>query len=70
MKLFNKKNKVNNLDEYQELQLLKIEHNGCWIAFWGLLIAICVQTVIYGFTNPGPVIGEWIVFMVLDLYMS
>ena len=27
-----------NLDERQELKLLKIEHNGCWIAFWGLLI--------------------------------
>ena len=25
-----------NLDERQELKLLKIEHNGCWIAFWGI----------------------------------
>ena len=25
-----------NLDELQELKLLKIEHNGCWLAFWGI----------------------------------
>lgn len=31
-----KKNK-SNLDERQELKLLKIEHNGCWFAFWGLV---------------------------------
>ena len=35
----------NNLDERQELKLLKIEHNGCWFAFWGLLIAIAIQLV-------------------------
>ena len=32
-----------NLDERQELKLLKIEHNGCWIAFWGLLIVMLIQ---------------------------
>ena len=34
------KNKKSNLDERQEQGLLKIEHNGCWLAFWGLLIAM------------------------------
>ena len=32
-----------NLDELQELKLLKIEHNGCWLAFWGLLAVILTQ---------------------------
>ena len=27
--------KENQLDEMQELKLLKIEHNGFWLAFWG-----------------------------------
>ena len=31
-----KKNK-SNLDERQELKLLKIEHNGCWFAFLGIV---------------------------------
>ncbi|MCR5031956.1 MAG: hypothetical protein K6A92_03760 [Lachnospiraceae bacterium] len=58
--------KTNNvLDERQEADLLKIERSGCWLAFWGLLIAIVVQTVI-GTTD---IIGEWIVFMCLCLYM-
>ena len=36
----------NNLDEMQEQELLKIEHNGCWLAFWGLLISMIVQSCI------------------------
>ena len=32
-----KKKMKNKLDEMQELKMLKIEHNGCWFAFWGLL---------------------------------
>ena len=31
--------KNSNLDERQEQTLLRIEHNGCWLAFWGLLAA-------------------------------
>ena len=27
--------KKSNLDEMQEQELLKVEHNGCWIVFWG-----------------------------------
>lgn len=40
-----KKNK-SNLDERQELKLLKIEHNGCWFAFWGLLAVMLVQLLL------------------------
>ncbi len=27
----------NRLDEMQEQKMLQIEHNACWLAFWGLL---------------------------------
>ena len=49
----------NNLDEMQELELLKIEHNGCWIAFWGLIIAIVVQNLTGGAMEPRTLAGEW-----------
>ena len=34
--------KKTNLDEMQELKLLKIEHNAYWFCFTGLLAAIAV----------------------------
>ena len=59
--------KKNNLDEMQEQELLKIEHNGCWLAFWGLLAVMAIQMVM---GVPGTqMLGEWIVFMVLALYL-
>ena len=59
--------KKNNLDEMQEQALLKIEHNGCWLAFWGLLAVMVIQMVM---GVPGAqMLGEWIVFMVLGLYI-
>ena len=59
--------KKSNLDEMQEQALLKIEHNGCWLAFWGLLAAIALQMVM---RVPGrQMLGEWIVFMALSLYI-
>ena len=61
--------KKNQLDERQEQELLKIEHNGCWLAFWGLLGAILVQTIFF----PGKLLqiaGEWIVFMTLCVYIA
>ena len=59
--------KKNNLDEMQEQELLKIEHNGCWLAFWGLLAAMALQMVM---RVPGrQMLGEWIVFMALSLYI-
>ena len=38
----------NNLDERQEQALEKIEGKGCWLAFWGLLIALMVQVIAFG----------------------
>ena len=58
----------NNLDERQELKLLKIEHNGCWIAFWGLLIVMIIQ-MIFGNNDAKNLVGEWIVFMYLAFYL-
>ena len=58
-----------NLDERQELKLLKIEHNGCWLAFWGLLIVLVVQMVLTP-DNPKAMAGEWIVFMAMALYIA
>ena len=60
--------KKSNLDEMQEQALLKIEHNGCWLAFWGLLTVMAVE-IILGIP-PKAVLGEWVVFMVLALYLS
>ena len=62
--------KNNNLDEMQEQELLKIEHNGCWLAFWGLLAVMAVQQIIFGVDDPKMIAGEWIVFMVLAVYLS
>ncbi len=63
--------KKNNLDEMQEQKLLRIEHNGMWLAFWGLLIAIFVQDALYmGQENMSQALaGEWIIFMCLALYL-
>ena len=44
-----KKRNKSNLDERQEQRLLRIERNGCWLAFWGLLVAMGVQTAIVSF---------------------
>lgn len=59
----------NNLDEMQEQKLLKIERNGMWFAFWGLLAAILIQMCI-GIEAPHQILGEWIVFMLLALYIG
>lgn len=61
------KRKQSNLDEMQELKLLKIEHIGCWLAFWGLFAAILVQTVLdFGGRS---ILGEQILLIVLSLYL-
>ena len=60
--------KKTNLDEMQEQALLKIEHNGCWLAFWGLLAVMAFQMLL---GVPGrQLVGEWIVFMALALYLA
>ncbi|MDO5135363.1 MAG: hypothetical protein Q4D55_04860 [Eubacteriales bacterium] len=59
----------NNLDERQELTLLKVEHVGCWLAYWGLLAAIFLQMAFGGFSLRS-IGGEWCVFMCLSLYLA
>ena len=57
----------NRLDERQEQKMLQIEHNGCWIAFWGLAISLFVGYCLgLEWRN---LVGEWIVFMGLSLYI-
>jgi len=63
------KMRKNNLDEMQEQKLLNIEHNGCWLAFWGLLIAMAAQMLLFG-PDARILAGEWIVFMVLAFYLA
>ena len=60
--------KRNNLDEMQEQKLLKIEHNGCWLAFWGLLAAMLVQVILGA--EGKQLAGEWLVFMALAAYTA
>lgn len=62
--------KKNNLDEMQEQKLLQIEHNACWFCFWGLLVAMVVQLIIFIPENISALAGEWIIFMCLCLYIS
>ena len=66
-----KKKMKNKLDEMQEQKMLKIEHNGCWLAFWGLLAVFLIQVMIYGYGDDSwrYMVGEWIVFMCLALYI-
>lgn len=64
MKIFKK----NNLDERQELKLLKIEHNGCWLAFWGLFIAILIQSVLNNATAKD-ILGEVSVLICMIVYL-
>lgn len=56
-----------NLDEMQEQKMLKIEHNGYWLGFWGLLAAILIQSALY----PGDqraMMGEFVVFTLMGAY--
>ena len=67
-----KKRMKNKLDEMQEQKMLKIERNGCWFAFWGLVVTLFIQVIIYGYEADSwrYMVGEWIVFMCLSLYIS
>ena len=57
-----------NLDEQQERRLLEIESRGCWLAFWGLLLALLVESV--AIEDSRAILGEWILFMGLALYLA
>lgn len=60
----------NRLDEMQEQKMLRVEHNGCWLAFWGLVIAIFGQMIYYGPDCADQIMGEFIVFMCLAFYIA
>ena len=55
------------LDEMQKQTMMKIEHNGMWLALWGLLAAILIQSVFHATFRQFA--GEWFVFMVLGVYL-
>ena len=56
------------LDEQQERKLLEIESRGCWLVFWGLLLALIVESMVI--KDSRAIIGEWILFMGLALYLG
>ena len=58
----------NQLDEMQEQKLLHIERNGCWFAFWGLLLALVVQALLG--LDMKALAGEWVLFMALAVYLG
>ncbi len=60
--------KKNNLDEMQEQTLLKIEHRGFLLAFWGLLAAIYIQYAM-GRNSFEYVGGETIILLIMSAYM-
>ena len=60
--------KTNNLDERQEMTLLQIEHRGCWLAFWMLVVSLGVQLLLDA--NSAYMAGEWTVLMVLSVYIA
>ncbi len=58
----------NILDEQQEQTLLRIEHNGFWITFWGLIALILVKLFLGA--DISSLAGELIVFAIVDVYMG
>ena len=59
----------NKLDEMQEQKLLKIEHYGTWIAFWGLLLMIIIQTIAGKENALRDIAGEFIILIALSIYL-
>lgn len=51
----------------QETKLLKIEHFGMWIAFWGLLAAVIIQMVLGA--DFRQLAGEWIILLIVCIYL-
>lgn len=58
--------KQNRLDEMQEQALLRIESQGFWLMWAGLLLAMAVQLVL---GQVEKLAGEWIIFMAGDIYL-
>ena len=67
MKLFDFFRK-NNLDEMQEQKMLKIEHNGFWLLYWGLFAALLIQSVLYRGAFHA-LAGEFLLLMATSVYV-
>ncbi len=66
------KRRKNLLDEMQEQKMLHIEHNGFWLAFFGLAIVIAIQYVAFPLEDLRSflmVSGEMLILFLLSLYM-
>lgn len=63
------KKRKNRLDEMQEQKMLRVEHNGFWLAYFALFIVITVQAVYYGQEGMYRVTGEFVVFMCISVYL-
>lgn len=61
--------KKNNLDEMQELKLLKIESKGFWIGFIGLFLAIMAQIFLFGQEYAGNTRGEFVIFLCMGIWL-
>ena len=66
MKWFSRKS---NLDEMQELKLLKIESRGFWIGFLALFLAIMAQIFLFGQEFADHTLGELIALLCMALYL-
>lgn len=58
----------NNLDEMQEQKLLHIEHNVCWLCFWGLLASIYIQ-IAMGNSDIRSIGGESLILLISGGYI-
>ncbi len=59
--------KKNDLDEFQEQKLQRIERDSFWILYWMLFAVMAVQVVVN--LDPAAVAGEWVCFMVINVIM-
>ncbi len=62
------KTNKSNLDEMQELKMLKIEHNCYHMALWGLVAAILVQELM-GHGSLEYIVGECLILISISIYM-
>lgn len=68
MKLFDHLEKK-QLDEMQDRTMLRIERNGCWLAFWGLLALFMIQMLCFGY-DWKVFGGEFLLLMVMAAYLT
>lgn len=54
------------VDERQEMDLLRVEHNSFWLMYILLLIEMVIQGIILD--GGDKIFGEWIVFMIVSAF--